>query len=125
MQLFPVPIGLKERCPKETTIQVVFLKQAEGKTTIVKQFSFPEKIKRPFPKRIAFGHPYKPQLTATKRRGGRNIWQYCLENLGGRALACYDLTLQVARRAASKPNILFEDKHDEEIDPGCDHITHI
>ena len=45
LELLPVPFGMKEKCPKEATIQMVLVKQPDGSHTIVKHMSFPEKLK--------------------------------------------------------------------------------
>ena len=93
---------MKEKCPKETTIQTFLLKQPDGKHTIVKHMSFPEKLKAQMFQKLAFGQPYKPQSMSANPKVGRKILQYCLENLGGRAFTCFDLTPQPARKGSSK-----------------------
>lgn len=122
LELLPEPFGLKGKCPNDTTIQIVLLKQADGKTTILKHLSFPEKIKTPMLMKMIFGIPFKPRFMAANPKVGRKILQYCLENLGGRAFTCFDLTSQATRKAANKSNISLEDKDDAEIDQGFDHI---
>ena len=122
LELLPEPFGLKGKCPNDTTIQIVLLKQADGKTTILKHLSFPEKIKTPMLMKMIFGIPFKPRFMAANPKVGRKILQYCLENLGGRAFTCFDLTSQATRKAANKSNIPFEDKDGAEIDQGFDHI---
>ena len=59
---------------------------------------------------------------AANPKVSRKILQYCFENLGGRAFTCFDLSSQATRKGATKSNIPFEDKDDEEIDQGFEHI---
>ena len=122
LQLLPEPVGLKDKVPKETTIQMVLLKQADGKLTIVKHLAFSEKMKALMFKKLAFGLPFKPHFMAANPKVGRKILQYCFENLEGRAFTCFDLSSQATRKRATKSNIPFKDKDDEEIDQGFEHI---
>lgn len=122
LQLLPQPFGLKTTCPKDTTIQIIILKQQNGNLAILKHLSFPDKLKAQMLKKMVFGNPFKPQFMTANPKVGRKILQYCLENLGGRAFMCFELTSQAVRKNSAKPGILFEDKEDEEIDQGFDHI---
>ena len=122
MQLLPQPFCLKTAPPKESTIQIVILKEEDGTVTIFKHLSFPEKMKICLLKRMVFGEAYKPLFMNTVPKVARKILQYCLENLGGRSFRCFELMSQAMRKPAKATAIPFEDKEDDEIDQGFDHI---
>ena len=46
----------------------------------------------------------------------------CLENLGGRSFRCFELMSQAMRKPAKATAIPFEEKEDDEIDEGFNHI---
>ena len=122
LQFLPAPFGLRGTCPKETTIQIVILTRPDGHVSILKHLSFPDKLKPALIKKLTYGEVFKPQFMMSNPKNGRNILQYCLENLGGRIFRCYELTSQAVRKGSTKSSIPFEDKEDTEIDEGFDHI---
>lgn len=67
LQLLPEPFGLKDKVPKETTMQMVLLKQADGKITILKRLSFPEKLKPLMLRKLIFGNPLQASIYGSQR----------------------------------------------------------
>jgi len=117
LQYLPAPFGLKVEVPKETTIQIVIIKNSEGEITILKHLAFPGKIKATFFKQLIYGEGFRSVWMQPSPKGGRKI----LQNLGGRIFKCFELTSQASRKGP-KPDSSFEEKDDDDIDAGFDHI---
>ena len=59
LQNLPAPFGLKVEVPKETTIQIVIIKNCKGETTILKHLAFPGKIEATFFKQLIYGEGFQ------------------------------------------------------------------
>ena len=83
LQLLPSRFGLKERCPKETKLQMVICNCNDGSKVILKHIMFPQKMKACLFEKMVYGRPHRAKWMTGSPKTGRKILQYCLEHLGG------------------------------------------
>ena len=119
LQLLPAPFGLRSKVQSDCKIQIVLSEFAEGSYIIIKHIIFPQKSKLSVVKKLVYGTVYRP-LFMHVPTVGRKILQYCLQNMGGTQLRCFDCA---ADAPTAKSRKVFDDLEDEGLDQGFDFIA--
>lgn len=120
LDLLRRPFGPKVAVPKDTKLQFVILDSVDGTVTVFKHYIFPKKCKPSFVKNISFGRLYRPNFMSQKSTVGKQILQYCLQNMGGHQFQGFDILTEVA--PGHSKTKAFDDLEDEDLDKGFDFL---
>ena len=113
----PEPFGFKENVPRGTKMQICIFPRPDSGYTIIKHIMFKESVKVSLLQKLFYGAMHRRTFVHPKI--GNKVWQYAFEALGCHQCRCMGNCMEATKTAQKND---FNDKTDEEVDAGFDHI---